>query len=125
LHPVMHVAVLKPYIEDPIHPAPAQAPDPVTNDDGQEEFFVQEILGHRVRKVHGRARLELLVRWVGYGPEHDLWLPESEVEELEAYDVYTQEMLRTLGPSGWPPKLVVTPSAPTTTSPAARGTRGR
>ena len=125
LHPVVHVSVLKPHVEDPIHPAPAQPPAPIVNDEGEEEFFVQEILSHRVRRMNGRARLELLVRWVGYGPEHDLWLPEAEVEDLEAYEVYSQEMLRSLGPEKWPPNLVTAPAAPSRTPPAARSTRGR
>jgi hypothetical protein len=124
LHHVFHVAVLKPHVEDPVHPPPAQPPNPVINEDGEEEYVVQEILEHRVRKIHGRHKLELLVRWEGYGPEHDDWLPVSECEELAAYDVYIQEMLRTLGPNGWPPEEV-RPQAPSTAPPAARGRQRR
>ncbi len=119
MHPVFHVSWLKPCIEDPIHPAPAQ-PDPILNDEGEEEFYVEEIVGHRVRKYgRGQPRLELCVRWKGYGPDADQFLPLAEVEETEAYDKYEQEMLRTLGPRGWPPPLVVSPPP----QPAARGRR--
>ncbi len=110
MHPVFHVSLLKPHIEDPIHPAP-DPPAPVLNDEGEAEYYVEEIIGHRVRKYgKGQPRLELLVRWRGYGPEEDQYLPLVEVEETEAYDRYEQEMLRLKGPTGWPPALVV--SAP-------------
>ncbi len=112
LHPVFHVSLLKPHVEDEIHPAQPQ-PDPVLNDDGEEEYYVEEIIGHRLRK-YGRAapRLELLVRWKGYDSTHDQFLPLPEVEETEAYDRYEQEMLRLLGPTGWPPKQVSSTPAP-------------
>ena len=120
LHPVFHVSLLKPYVEDPIHPAP-EAPDPILNDEGEEEYFVEEIIGHRVRKYgRGGPRLELLVRWRGYGPDEDQYLPLSEVEETEAYDKYEAEMVRQKGPSGWPPPLQV-PQA----RPVAQARRGR
>jgi hypothetical protein len=105
IHPVFHVSLLKPAVEDDIHPIPAQ-PDPILNDEGEEEYYVEEIVGHRVRKYgKGPPRLELCVRWRGYGPDDDQFLPLAEVEDTEAYDKYEQEMLRLLGPAGWPPAL--------------------
>ena len=43
--------------------------------DGSEEFEVEEILSHQVN----HKRTEYLVRFVGYGPEDDLWLPERNL----------------------------------------------
>ena len=68
--------------------------------------------------IKGQPRLELLVRWRGYGPEEDQYLPLAEVEETEAFDRYEQEMLRLKGPTGWSPALVV--SVPTGSGPGIR-----
>ena len=72
---------------------------------------MEEIIGHRVRKYgRGQPRLELCVRWRGYGAEDDQYLPLAEVEETEAYDKYEKEMVRLHGPASWPPPLVVPPA---------------
>jgi hypothetical protein len=105
VHPVFHVSLLKAYREDPINPSPPSPPEPLVNDEGQEEYFVQELLQHRVRKIGRRSRLEFLVRWTGYGPDADEWLPLAEVEETEAYDRYEAEMRRVKGPT-WPQELL-------------------
>ena len=62
VHPVFHVSLLKPYLEDPINPSPPPPPEPIVNDEGEEEFYVEEILNHRVRRLGRSPRLELLVR---------------------------------------------------------------
>lgn len=96
VHPVFHVSLLKAYEQDPInhHPAP---PDPVVGSDDESEYEVAEILDHRWR----RRKLEYLVRWVGYGPEEDKWLPASYLEDVKALDDYEAEMSRLGKP--WPP----------------------
>jgi len=40
------------------------------------------------KKGRGRGQKRYLVRWVGQGPEHDLWLPEKELEDCEALDIW-------------------------------------
>jgi hypothetical protein len=45
---------------------------------------VAEILNHRFF----RRKLQYLVRWVGYGPEHNSWLDAPELEEVKALDDY-------------------------------------
>jgi hypothetical protein len=96
--------VLKPYVEDP-EVRPVEVPPGPVLVEGEEEWYVQEILNHRQRRYgRGQPRLELLVRWQFYGPEEDQWLPLSEVEETEAYDKYEREMIRIHGRAGWPPK---------------------
>lgn len=52
-----------------------------------EEYPVQEIVEHRGT---GKANdpLEFRVRWEGYCPDDDSWLPYREVKELEALDRY-------------------------------------
>ena len=53
-------------------PGPIQLADEV-----EPEYEVESILRHRTGRG-GRGR-QFLVRWRGYGPEHDLWLNEGEL----------------------------------------------
>ena len=78
--------------------------------DGEEDYFVQELLQHRFRKIGRRTRLEFLVRWTGYGPDADEWLSMADIEETQAYDRYESEMRRQHGAT-WPQSLLETPPA--------------
>lgn len=83
IHPVFHVSELRPCVEndDELFPSRAQATPPsIIFEDGAEEFFIQKILDSRRR---GRGR-QFLVRWVGFGPEHDEWLPGRELLGTDA-----------------------------------------
>jgi hypothetical protein len=110
IHPVFHISLLKPYREDALNPPPSAPPDPVLNDQGEEEYYVEEILNHRIRRLGRGKRLEFLVRWTGYGPDADEWLPLIHVEDTVAYDRYEQEMKRKFGNS-WPSDLLVEPNS--------------
>ena len=44
--------------------------------EGEPQFEVEALLKHR---THGRSR-EYLVRWLGYGPAHDEWIHEEELQ---------------------------------------------
>ena len=50
-------------------------PEPIQVD-GEDHFEVEALLKHRSR---GNAR-QYLVRWLGYGPEHDEWIHEEELD---------------------------------------------
>ncbi len=53
--------------------------------DGQEEFEIDRIVGHKLTRQGVRFR----VRWRGYDAEHDSWVRESDmghaVELLQGY----------------------------------------
>jgi len=75
---------------------------PVVTPDGLEEFLVQDIIDARRR---GRG-WQYLVRWVGYGPEHDRWLASSALDNCEALDIWLDkedsgEATRSLFPTGF------------------------
>jgi hypothetical protein len=75
LHPVFNVVKLTPAPEDPIpgrRPPPAPLPVLV---DGEEEYLVEKILDSR----RFRNRLQFLVKWEGYGYEHNEWISENLV----------------------------------------------
>jgi hypothetical protein len=83
--PTFHASELKRFRpNDPsLYPSREHArPGPVLTADGLEEYFVNEIIDSRRR---GRGH-QYLVRWSGYGPEHDLWLPGTELENCAALD---------------------------------------
>jgi len=48
--------------------------------DGTTEYFINQILD---RWPHRRGH-QYLIHWMGYGPEHDLWLLRSELIDTEA-----------------------------------------
>ena len=90
IHPTFHTSLLRPYVpnEDSLFPGRADPkPGPVVTADGVEEFFVKRILDCRRR---GRG-WQYLMRWCGYGPGSDSWLPGSEVDKLEALDIFLRE----------------------------------
>ena len=83
VHDTFAAEKLKPYVEPDGVKWPANAPmappDTVVVE-GQEEFFVEAVLGHRdVRDSRRRPVREWLIRWQGYGPEHDMWLPARKI----------------------------------------------
>ena len=38
--------------------------------------------------MRGCGGMCYLVRWVGQGPEHDLWLPRKAIEDCKALDIW-------------------------------------
>ena len=90
IFPTFHVSLLRPYVENDgsLFPGREDArPGPVVGPNGEEEWFVEQILD---RKRAGRG-WRYLVRWQGYGPEHDSWLPGRDVRECEALDTFLRE----------------------------------
>lgn len=82
---MFHSGELKPHVEnDPVlFPGREyEQPGPVVTSEGLEEFEIDQIID---AKRHGRG-WRYLVRWVGYGPDHDRWLPGAELAECEALD---------------------------------------
>ncbi|RXW14484.1 hypothetical protein EST38_g11370 [Candolleomyces aberdarensis] len=83
IFPVFHGSLLKRYHENDDTLVPTRAhlrPPPLKFDDGSEEYFIEKILDeHKTRRL-----TRYLVRWKGYGPEDDLWIPEHELEGTDA-----------------------------------------
>ena len=70
IHPVFHVSLLTPHAHSELpdrHP-----PEPASLEvEGEEEYEVEEVLDSR---RYGRwKKLQYLVRWKGWGPEHNSW----------------------------------------------------
>lgn len=80
LHPVIHVSRLRAHVVSPVfsdrgHPQPPAELD----DAGNENFEIEKLLKREV-KPHGRGhRVRYLVRWLGYGPEDDMWRSRTEL----------------------------------------------
>lgn len=83
--PTFHSSQLQPFVANDDNLFPSRSltkPPPILTPDGQTEYFIDKILDERPR---GRGR-QYLVRWSGYGPESDLWLPGSELADTLALE---------------------------------------
>jgi hypothetical protein len=74
LHPVFHVSLLKlwsgPYTPEPL----------TVQVEGFPEYEVEQILSHRIQtRGRGRPQTMFLVKWKGFGDEHNTWEPEANL----------------------------------------------
>ena len=86
-YPTFHASQLRRFVpnDDDLFPSrKLNQPGPVLTSNGEEEWLIDCILDERPR---GRGR-QYLVRWVGWGPEEDRWLPGTELDDTEALDVW-------------------------------------
>ena len=51
-------------------------------------FIVDKILAHVGNKRIFKSKWDFKVRWQGYDETEDLWLPYSEVKDLEVFHTY-------------------------------------
>ncbi len=75
-----HVSELRPYFDNdptifPLHEL--ACPGPIITSEGKEEWLVDSVMDE---KKHGRG-LQYLVTFSGYGPEHNCWMPHSNLLE--------------------------------------------
>jgi hypothetical protein len=53
----------------------------------KDEFVVDSIISHTGTS---KRNFKFQVRWLGYEPDEDTWLPYSEVKDLAALDIYSR-----------------------------------
>ena len=93
IHPVFHVSLLEPYRTD----GRTQPPPPPIDLEGHLEYKVESILDHRFTN-NKRDRVSYLLKWLGYGPEHNSWEPETNVANSpELLGEYWQRVARAAG----------------------------
>jgi hypothetical protein len=86
IHNVLHVSKLRPFFDD----GRVQPPPLPELADGELEYEVEMVYNHRDVKIgRSRTRREYLVRWKGYGVEHDEWIPVANFgDDLECIQEY-------------------------------------
>ena len=80
IHPVFHVLKLKPYKAS----GRVQSPPVPIEIEGELEYEVERILDKRTNKgSRRRDSVEYLVKWLGYGHEHNSWEPAKAVANAQ------------------------------------------
>ena len=87
---MFHVSLLAKYDADGTY----QPPPPILVN-GELEYEIERVLDHRSRKTGQSTKHEFLISWTGYGPEHNLWLPEADVPELVRQEYWAEQHERT------------------------------
>lgn len=75
IHPVFHVSLLSVYHDN----GQVQPPPPPSLVDDELLYDVEHVLQHRDRKYGRGVRREYLIKWQGYGHEHNTWEPEKHL----------------------------------------------
>ncbi|PPQ76896.1 hypothetical protein CVT24_008781 [Panaeolus cyanescens] len=86
IFPTFHTDRVKKFVlnDDNLYPHRANIiPEPVEVD-GQMEFFVDKIIDHR----RSRRGVKYLVKWAGFGEDHNEWMDAKDLEDNEAVDIY-------------------------------------
>ena len=73
----VHVSLIRPFIFDPLYTDPGD----IARRDYMSTFQVASVTDHTPKNEKLKSRLDFLVKWIGYGPEHDLWLPFSSLRD--------------------------------------------
>lgn len=89
IHDVISIAHLEPATDPARDPYKRRRPPPpAVVVDGEEEYQVERLVRkRRIRRGRGWST-QYLIRWLGYGPEHDTWQPEWTVADTLALDEF-------------------------------------
>lgn len=110
VHPVISVTMLEPadVSEDPYNRPKPDHPGPVETDHEDDagadpRYEVERVVGRRQR-TFGRTKVwQYLLRWKGWGPEHDQWKSESACGDcLELVETYERHHPRPAQPQRGP-----------------------
>ena len=85
IHPVFHVSLLKLYrASGNVQPLP---PPILEKEDDDLLYDVEQVLAHEIRESHMRPQKYYVIKWLGYGLEHNSWEPEKNLslEVLKEY----------------------------------------
>ena len=116
IYPVISVAHLEPCpdpAKDPYNRPQPSNPPPVIDELGEwEPYDVERVLLSRQRRYRrGRSITEYLVRWEGYGPEHDEWYGEDLLDGcLETILAYEEQQGNTSAVSALESRLQKMPT---------------
>jgi hypothetical protein len=89
VYPTFHVSELKRHVPNNAELYPSrelQRPGPIITDAGAEEWEIEKIIDKRTR----RRGNQFLVRWRGYGPDADVWVPGKELEDTSVLQEYQE-----------------------------------
>ena len=75
VHPVFHVSLLHAYKAD----GSVIPPPPIFFQEGAPFYEVEEVLSHKEVRSGKRKVKKYLIKWAGYGPEHNTWEPQSNL----------------------------------------------
>jgi len=76
IHPVFHASLLEPYTKKGPIPQPQDQLVDTLRVQDEDVYEVEDIKEKRRRKDHV---WEYLIKWKGYGPEHNSWEPGSNI----------------------------------------------
>ena len=82
VHPVFHISELRSIPEGtrlPSQPASVEV-------EGIDEWIIDKILDHKVVKQNNKMKYKYLVKWMGYGPDHNTWLTEADFTSDGLYE---------------------------------------
>jgi hypothetical protein len=75
IHDVFHVSCLRKFID-----GKSVIPPPISVE-ANHEYELEKVLDSRTVKAGRRSRLEYLVKWLDYGPEHNTWEPADVIQK--------------------------------------------
>lgn len=86
---VFHISLVKLYLPN----GRVQPPPPTIFDNGEIGYNVEKILDHRVKGRGKNKTKDYLVKWEGYGHEHNSWEPAVNFDNNTSLDEYLSRMV--------------------------------